>query len=260
MGKLSEQLLIDSFSKSHQGYSSDSLLVKDELREAFVREIQGVVPNVSEEVALLKLLNLRKAGKCPRSTQRMPTYNHEEYAFAAEIAARILEDETGLTLDGMFCRPDSRNRFDAIATSLYSETSTERLRLAALKLRKARKLRPEYLRQLLDVQKTMTISPADIHEGNVSIPPEPGIYMFFSPDGVLYIGEAGNLERRLKQHLDHSDRKKLAEYLWANGSKDVSIEVHAFPKNSVGEQKKFRRAYEAELIKSRSPKFNIQGN
>jgi hypothetical protein len=78
----------------------------------------------------------------------------------------------------------------------------------------------------------------------------PGIYIFRDGTGYLYIGEAGNLRGRVEKHLDHSDRKALAHYLWNNGYKNLWVELHAFRKDSDGDKAAARKAYEADLIRS----------
>ena len=81
--------------------------------------------------------------------------------------------------------------------------------------------------------------------------------IFRDSTGYLYIGESSSLRHRVTQHLDHSDRKSLAHYLWEKGSRDITVELHVFAKDSPAKDKSRHRAYESELIKSRKPRFNI---
>jgi predicted GIY-YIG superfamily endonuclease len=76
--------------------------------------------------------------------------------------------------------------------------------------------------------------------------------------GYLYIGEARSLRTRVAKHLDHSDRKTLAHYLWEKGERDIVIELHAFKPDSGAKRQAARRAYESELIASRNPRFNLR--
>jgi hypothetical protein len=59
------------------------------------------------------------------------------------------------------------------------------------------------------------------------------------------------------KHLDQSDRKSLAQYLWREGGEGVTVELHAFDPESSARHKEMRRAYESELIASRRPRFNL---
>jgi hypothetical protein len=60
------------------------------------------------------------------------------------------------------------------------------------------------------------------------------------------------------KHLDHSDRKAVAHYLWQKGFDDLSVELHSFRSDSDGRRAECRKAYEADLIRSRKPRLNIQ--
>jgi len=86
----------------------------------------------------------------------------------------------------------------------------------------------------------------------------PGVYLFFDRSGYLYVGEAANLRSRIRKHLDHSDRKALAHYLWSNGVDNLRVELHAFDPQSDGRLTASRRAYEVSLIQSRKPRFNLR--
>src|SRR5690606_36265563 len=99
----------------------------------------------------------------------------------------------------------------------------------------------------------------DIIADPTVVPDGPGIYLFRDQSGVLYLGEASRLRRRVLTHLDHSDRKSLARYLWDNDIQDIEIELHSFASPGPCDKLDVRRDYEAELIKSRNPRFNLQG-
>ena len=88
------------------------------------------------------------------------------------------------------------------------------------------------------------------------IPVRPGLYLFIDRDQVLYIGECQSLRKRIDKHLDHSDNKGLAHWLWQHGTTDLHLEYHVLPK---GVSARVRKAMEAELIRSRKPLFNLAG-
>ena len=87
------------------------------------------------------------------------------------------------------------------------------------------------------------------------LPTAQGVYIFFCSDQALYVGEATNLRSRLSKHLDHSDNKGLARWLWEHGEDDLHLEVQVLPKTTTT---KVRRAVESELIASRKPVFNVR--
>jgi excinuclease UvrABC nuclease subunit len=120
-------------------------------------------------------------------------------------------------------------------------------------------LRPEKVKRIVDWGAAVsTFAAADLFRDPVLIPRQPGVYFFRDRTGYLYIGEADNLRLRVAKHLDHSDRKALARYLWDHGVADLAVELHAFAPTSDGGRKGHRRVYESEMIASRNPRFNIQ--
>lgn len=60
------------------------------------------------------------------------------------------------------------------------------------------------------------------------------------------------------KHLDRSDCQGLATYLWDQGARRVTVELHAFNPHSKAKIKMVHRDYESELICSRDMCFNLQ--
>src|SRR5262249_2292328 len=140
-----------------------------------------------------------------------------------------------LTIDRVLCDPKTRVEFDTVAQSISSETSAYRLRKAALKLRKNRQLKPELIKKIANWGVRVEAYPAERLLADFDLIPRlPGVYIIRDKTGYLYIGEAGNLRGRVEKHLDHSDRKSVAHYLWQNGFDDLSVEIHSFRADSDG--------------------------
>lgn len=94
------------------------------------------------------------------------------------------------------------------------------------------------------------------------VPAGPGAYLLFDTarrPGLLYVGEAANLRKRVSQHLKHSDRRSIAHHFFSHGLDDAAIEIHSFDPRSSARHRKFRRSYENLLIQSRHPALNLQG-
>ena len=91
-----------------------------------------------------------------------------------------------------------------------------------------------------------------------SVPTGQGLYIFLdrATQQVLYVGESDNLRRRLQKHVEHSDKRELAQWLWQHGTAGIMVEYHVLP-SSTGTRA--RRALEAEMIGSRNPVFNVLG-
>jgi hypothetical protein len=249
------------FFATHAGHSTDDVVIDDTLNAAFITACQGELPAARPFDLNWELYNLRKQ---PPGLGRVATVkrrdNHDDYLHASEIAARHMEDQNGLTIDQVLCDPAARRDFDAMAQSIASPAvTTYLLRKAALKLRKNRQLKPELIKRVTDWGKTvLTRTAEELVKDPDLIPRLPGVYIFSDSTGYLYIGEAESLRGRVDKHLDHSDRKAVARYLWEHGFRGLSVEMHAFRGDSDGRKASCRKAYEAELIRSRKPRLNIQ--
>jgi predicted GIY-YIG superfamily endonuclease len=143
-------------------------------------------------------------------------------------------------------------QFDTIASGFAPGFDSLRYRWAALSLRKQRLLKPEHIGRALRHKQIIFGRVEEVDA--TQIPPQQGIYILYSTTETLYVGEADNLRFRIKKHLDHSDRKGLARWLWEHGANDVRLEIRLLADTTSTRQ---RRALEAELILSRKPQFNI---
>ncbi len=260
-----DKIVSSAFSVTHDGWSSDEVLVNPELNRKFIEECRRDLANatgkVTEAQLNWKLLNLRKAKKLPAKVTRRSHSKHDAYRHAAEIAARSMEDKHRQNIDRVLCDPKLRSEFDKMASRLAPETKTMLLRKAALGLRKARRLKPEFVARVADWGREITTAPIAKLQANIdTISEGPGVYVFYDSTGYLYVGEAENLRRRLAKHLEDSDRQSLAKYLKEHGreSETISVEIHAFDSDSKARLAAMRRAYESELISSRKPRFNVR--
>lgn len=248
-----------AFTQTHDGWSSDEVILQDDLNRQFLAASQKLMPEASAFDCNWMLMTLRKAGDLSdiKATRRAND-RHDEYLHAAEVAARFVEDKHGVNMDRIVCDPKLRTEFDAAAKSVAPDTEPYKLRKAAFALRKSRRLTPELVLRVAAWKKEVVAHPAEKVAAEPSLIPDgPGVYIFRDATGYLYIGESSELRTRLKKHLDKSDRQSLARYLAEKGIKDITIEVHAFDANSEAKQKPMRRAYESELIRSRKPRFNL---
>ena len=254
-----------AFLETHQGWSSDEVLVQDELNRLFLAACRRRHAMGTETEFNWTMLNLRKASQLPAKVTRRQPLKHDAYRHAAEIAARGIEDRHRQNIDRALCDPQLRGEFDSAAITLAPEISAYRLRKAALGLRKSRRLQPELVVRVADWQRTvLTFKLKALVADLAQIPEQPGIYLFSDASGYLYIGEAANLRTRMTDHLRQSDRPSLARYLnryqaeRSPQDKTIRVEVHAFAKASPAKQVAMRRAYESELIRSRKPRLNIR--
>jgi hypothetical protein len=245
----------EAFLKVRNGRSPDVVVVDPDLNARFLSECKAC--GLSEAPAILNrcLLNLRKSGDLPAiGSKPVRLANQENYRFASEIAARFLERRDQVSLDQILCDPVKAAEFDKIAAEIAPGFSPLEYRWAALGLRKRKRLRPELLGRVVAAEAVVALRVEDVNADQ--IPSRPGLYLFIDRSGVLYVGECQSLRKRLGKHLDHSDNKGLARWLWQHGTTDLHVEYHVLP---VGVGARVRKAMEAELIISRRPVFNVAG-
>jgi hypothetical protein len=247
--------IIGALDVASDGYSSDRVVADPELNQNFIKECRLRGLDNSIEDLNRTLLNLRKAGGLTGKPRAKRTHfsDEDEYRFASEIATRFLERRDGISLDVIICNPDKVTEFDEVAARIAPGYSPLQYRWAALGLRKKKKLTPEIAARIVPPEDVINISISEVVPDE--LPTSQGIYLFISSDQLLYVGESENLRKRLKKHLDHSDNKGLAHWIWKHGTEDLHLEMQIL---KAGTETSVRKAIELELIRSRQPMFNIK--
>jgi hypothetical protein len=240
------------------------VLVLHERCDAYLAELGIAVDDVEQfpqqQSALLQLLKLRKSGRLNVPATRRSQVDTSPWNETAEIAIRTVLDRHQVTIDEVLCHPQLRLELQAEATAISPLAPPDLIRKAVLRLRKVRKLRPELVLRVADWQTNVVTMPVDEIDFK-ALPELPGVYLFRSEEGYLYIGEAENLSTRISQHLAGSHNVGLARRLSMPAEtveQPLTLELHVFAKDSPGSRVVMRRAYESELIRSRQPKFNLQ--
>ncbi len=256
--RLTKEVVQAVFEAHHDGWSLDEVMLDDNRRSKIIEAVRKEVSDADEKEVWELLIKLRKAGKLNAKTTERSNTEYGESLFAAEIAARKIQDETGVPFDRVLIDPVLLKRYDEAAQEVDAKHETYVLRKAALKLRKSRQLKPELVLRVTDWKRTIeTMSVKDAAPRVQTISTRPGIYIFRDETGYLYIGQSNNLRERLTKHLADSDRKALAQYLASHAEGNLILELHIFEKGSPAEQTIIREAYESELIRSRKPRLNI---
>jgi site-specific DNA-methyltransferase (adenine-specific) len=200
------------------------------------------------------LFNLRKGGHLRGiKANRANAGDDDPYRFAAEMAVRYMERRDGVSLDDIICDPELAAEFDRLAAAIAPGFTPLQYRWAALNLRKAKRLTPEILARVAPPEKVVSMPASDWKLE--AIPSAQGLYIFHTRRESLYIGEAENLRNRLGKHLDHSDNKGLARWMWDQGTEELFLELQLLAADTT---QRVRRALETELIRSRRPLFNVQ--
>ena len=249
------KLTFDAFLATSQGYSEDRVLCDPDLNTHYLMECRRLGSLEPDVLLNRSLLSLRKSGRMSGKRKSKPTHfaNEDEYRFAAEMAIRFLERRDSTTLDNVLCDPVIVSKFDALAARLAPGFTSLQYRWAALNLRKSKRLQPEIASRVAP--------PIEVLRWNVGemsmdlVPNKQGLYLFFDGKSLLYVGEAEDLRRRIKKHLDHSDNKGLARWMWDQGTQELVLEIQVL---DSGTTTRTRKALELELIRSRDPLFNIK--
>jgi site-specific DNA-methyltransferase (adenine-specific) len=246
--------LVAAFEATSQGFSPDRVVADPELNVAFLDECRRLDLSAAPATLNRMLLNLRKAGGLRGMRSQKSSFpDEDQYRFASEIAVRFLERRDGLTLDAIICDPDVAKEFDRLTAEIAPGFSPLQYRWAALNLRKSAGLKPELLAR---VAPPVAIASFRMEGLDLAcIPNQQGLYLIYAADVALYAGEAENLRSRLRKHLDHSDNKGLARWLWEHGTERQFVEVQTLVADTAT---KVRRALEMELIRSRKPLFNVK--
>lgn len=259
-----DSMLVDAIQRAGQGYSSDEILVRQSLRAAVrsaVEDAAGAALDEDDQSELwLRMLNLRKAGKLTVPTTRRGKPVNDQVIAMAELAARAVIDRHRVTTDRILADPRLRHELQAEAELIEPGVDADEIRKAVLSLRKRRALKPELVLKVTQwgrVVETHALEDLRMRLAAGDVSRGPGVYLFRSHEGYLYVGEAADLAARLTQHLGGSDRPSLADFL-AQDSASVTVELHRFAEDSPAKQVAFRRAYESELIRSRHPRFNLR--
>ena len=261
-------IVADAFAATHDGWSSDEVILQSELNSAFVQACRDKLKTsasfaapdrISEEKLNWTLMNLRKAGKLKIKSTKRARIDTRPVHHIAEIVTRSLLDQHQCSIDWLMCNPELRQQFDDAAINIAPNSDAYKVRKAAFQLRKARKLRPELVTRIANWGRQISEhSVADLKESPELLEEHPGVYIFRDATGYLYIGQTENLKVRLQEHLDESHNASLAGYLNSRTSGNVTVEVHDFDPESKASETMVRRAYESELIASRKPRFNVQ--
>lgn len=250
-----DEALIAAFAKIHDGYSSDELLIRDDLWDAFVSQLQ-ITQDDAITAAVRRLLTLRKTGRLNVRATRTSDSRPLDDPAIAEIAIRTTTDRQRVSVDDVLTDPALRRQLQAEAEKLRPSVDAAAVRKTILTLRKTRRLRPELVLRVADWKReirTLAVDNLDLD----SIPHRPGVYVFRNQDGYLYVGEAKDLNDRLTEHVAGSHNAALASALRIDDG-DLTVELHIFPSDSPAARVTVRRAYESELIRSREPAFNLR--
>lgn len=208
-----ERAVIAAYEKSSQGYPADYLLCDKDLNKKFIDQCLSHKIGGSASIWNRYLLQLRKSGKLPASTNRPETVSAEEmsrYAFASEVAWRLLSIDYRKTLDDILCSPAFAAEFDRLAMLYGPENVTPlEYRRAALSIRKRTKparLTAEKERGRWAKKKLKHVALDECLNSDFECP---GVFVVGSNDAGIYAGESENIREHLELFRENPNWQKL---------------------------------------------------
>lgn len=239
------QAVVQAYTATHDGYSTDYLLTDPELNARFVAACARLGAAGDAVIYNQTLLRLRKQGQLPRGAQRRRRITLREmdpYSFASEVALHQLSVEMSVTLDGMLCDPELAGQFDKLADHFAPGHHTPfEYRWAALALRKraksAKQLANDYeawLERPLPKPQALAQFASQEHASS-------GVYALLGRNRVVvYVGETANLSER------------VAEIAATPSWQDLDLKaVYGFPEPEDG-----RHGLKSILIQRLNPALN----
>lgn len=199
----------DAFLSTHEGFSTDRVVIDPHLNEAYVKKCKRLgIPGDAADLNRL-LFRLRKAGKLKLkfSPRRIPISiaEFEQYSFAAEMAWKLVHIEfDDPSLDEILCDPDKTKLFDDIAKEFSPGFRPVEYRWAALRIRK----KGVSLRKSFNSSQTLRLrfKPSrSLHEIKLDeFRSQSGLYVIKDRNNAdLFFDSAHDLGHRLEVHRQY---------------------------------------------------------
>jgi hypothetical protein len=236
---LTMKLIVDSFRRVYDGYSTDWVIVHPDYNAKYLATCReaGLTQSDYELNHLLEDIRKSKKAVLPPATKRPKITDYDEFEFASEIAFRYLQRREQVSLDRVLEDPSLRSRFDEIALRLTPEQSIFKLRMAALYLRKTHRLSPE---NIIKTEFTLA-SAGPVKNLDVrSLPTSPGLYVFYEKDvRPIFAAQTGGIQHRIGQHLRSSDQLGLPTWLELGCEGELELKYFALPTVEKSERLKW---------------------
>ncbi len=227
--------VVESYQQAGEGFPVDHLLCDKDLNKRFIDDCLGKGIGGNAAVWNRLLLRLRKSKKLPAATRRVPKVSaslQNRYGYASEVAWRLIGVDFGVSLDELFCSPESAEYFDRLASEYGPqnlEVSSTEYRRAAIAIRKqARNVRRIAAERNGDFSKRR-LSKVAIDRIGTAKYECPGVFVIASDKVGLFAGEATNLREHIETMLDNPRWEALEpdSVLVQTGEDDFSSEYCA---------------------------------
>ena len=209
-----EKTIAKAYAKTCDGYSVDHLLCRPDLDRQFIEFCRAAGLEGHPTLWNQTLLRLRKAGKLATATRersRLTFRSMDAFSFASEISMRLLSVDYGLTLDEVLCSPEYGAEFDRIAEQFAPGYAAEDYRWAALSIRKrasqSRNLAEKQFAEWLTKKMPKRTPLSRIKASELD---RPSVYIVWSANRALYVGESAFPLKRLAQVKENSAWQELS--------------------------------------------------
>lgn len=208
--------VISAYQKCGRGFPADYILCDKEINQEFVAEClkQGLGGNAS--VWNHFLLNLRKAGKLPKSTRQpaqVTTQEMNRYEFASEVAWRLLAIDYRKTLDDILCSPEFAAEFDRLAMEFgpVGVTSLEYRRAVVAIRKRTKPARTTAAENLSSWWNGKSKPLPEIAIGDCRSPEfeTPGVFVVSTGKMGIYAGASQNIRAHVEHVLDSANWQGL---------------------------------------------------
>jgi hypothetical protein len=194
--------VIQAFVETRAGWSSEYVVCSPDANARYLRQVETLVPGITEEIANRELWNARRDGQLahlPKSKTYTPNSKLRRYEFVVEWAYRHVIDqvreETGqrkaTTLERILCIPEWRQRFDDLIGELMKKAEVQfsvlDYRWTAMTLRKRAGEKGQATPSLFD-------NPIPATQAEARLPDKPGVYLIRSSDDRVFTGWADSLK------------------------------------------------------------------
>lgn len=246
-----DTLVASAFRHASGGYSADRVIADPVLNKRFIETASSLGLDAPPVVVNHALFRLRKTGKLTARTSSLRTVIPDQwrFAFASEVAARVLFFQTMRSVDSLLCDPSLATRFDEIASSLAPGFSSLEYRWAALNNRKKGLLRS------IRAAAVESFEWQDkLHFGRdpSRFAEDAGVFALLEGEELLYVGHTEDLAETIDAASQIARLDQIVDGLWKPSLPDLRWRI-----SSHMERSEERAAVVTEMVSVASPVFNI---
>lgn len=209
-----ESTVIAAFAEISNGVAVEQLICDPELNAVFLNKCKSEKLGGTGLIWNRYLLELNQAGKLPQPTvnMEMPAdAGPQRYAFAAEVAWRLIAIDYHKPLEEILCSPEFAAEFERLATAFGPiDVSPFQYRAAAWWLRERLMKLQQSDTKLASKAKAPRLKKQLLKQGQQALWETPQIYVLYSGDAPIFAGVTESLADRAEHFLTNPQWQELA--------------------------------------------------